>query len=96
MIVAAHAHTFIPASVRDRARHGAVAYHPSLLPRHRGRDAVRWAIHMGDAVAGGTVYRMVDRVDAGPILAQDWCWIRPGDTPADLCGAATWPRWACV
>ena len=84
LVVAAHAHTFIPAAVSEKARLGAIAYHPSLLPRHRGRDAVRWAIHVGDRVTGGTIYRMTDQVDGGPILAQDWCWIRPGDTPADL------------
>lgn len=84
VILAAHAHTFIPSAIRARARHGAIAYHPSLLPRHRGRDAIRWAILMGDAVTGGTVYRMTDRADSGPIIAQDWCWIRPADTATDL------------
>lgn len=84
LLVCAHAHCFVTAAARGRARHGAVGYHPSLLPRHRGRDSIRWAIHMGDRVTGGTVYRMVDRADAGPILLQRWCWIEPGDTPESL------------
>lgn len=84
LIVAAHAHCFVTLAARRRARHGAIGYHPSLLPRHRGRDAVRWTIHMGDKVAGGTVYWMTDRADAGPIAAQDWCHVRPGDDAASL------------
>ena len=84
VLVAAHAHCFIPAEARARTRLGALGYHPSLLPRHRGRDAVRWAIHMGEWITGGTVYWMTDKADAGPIAAQDWCLVRPGDTPADL------------
>lgn len=84
LIVAAHAHCFITAAARARSRHGAIGYHPSLLPRHRGRDAVRWAIHMGERITGGTVYWMTDRADAGPIAAQDWCFIRPGDDATSL------------
>ncbi|VFR54796.1 Methionyl-tRNA formyltransferase [plant metagenome] len=84
LILAAHAHVYVDAAARDRTRLGALGYHPSLLPRHRGRDAVRWAIHMGEPVTGGTVYWMDDGADTGPIARQDWCHIRPGDTPAGL------------
>lgn len=84
LIVCAHAHVFVTSAARERARLGAIGYHPSLLPRHRGRDAIRWTIHMRDQVAGGTVYWMTDKADAGPIAAQDWCWVRPDDTPMTL------------
>lgn len=84
LIVAAHAHCFIRRDARRRSRLGAIGYHPSLLPRHRGRDAVRWTIHMRDQVAGGTVYWMNDRADGGPIAAQAWCHVRLGDTPEVL------------
>lgn len=84
VILAAHAHVFIPKSLRDQARYGAVGYHPSLLPRHRGRDAVRWAIHMREPVTGGTLYRMDDGADTGGILLQDWRHIRPDDTAQSL------------
>lgn len=84
LILAAHAHAFITAAARGKTRLGALGYHPSLLPRHRGRDAVRWTIHMQDAVAGGTVYWMDDGADTGPIAAQDWCHVRPDDTAASL------------
>lgn len=78
LFVAAHSHDFIGRASRQAARLGGIGYHPSLLPRHRGRDAVRWTIHMGDPVAGGSVYWLTDQVDAGAIAAQDWCFVRPG------------------
>lgn len=80
VIVAAHSHDFIGRATRLRAAVGAIGYHPSLLPRHRGRDAVRWTLKMRDPIAGGTVYWLSDNIDAGDIAAQDWCWVRPGDT----------------
>lgn len=84
LIVAAHAHDFIGRRSRARARLGAVGYHPSLLPRHRGRDAVRWTIRMGDPVAGGSVYWLGENVDGGDLAAQEWCWVRPGDDATEL------------
>lgn len=84
VILAAHAHVFIGAAVRQRAAYGAVGYHPSLLPRHRGRDAVRWAVQMRETVTGGTLYRMDDGADTGAVLLQDWCFIRPDDTAQSL------------
>lgn len=84
LIICAHAHVFVTAGARARARYGALGYHPSLLPRHRGRDAVVWTIHMRDQIAGGTAYWLDDGADTGDIAAQDWCWVRPGDTPDTL------------
>jgi len=84
VIVSAHSHDFIGRATRLRAKIGAIGYHPSLLPRHRGRDAIRWAIRLRDPVAGGTVYWLSDNVDAGDIAARDWCWVRPNDTADTL------------
>lgn len=84
LVVAAHAHAYIKPCALAAARLGGIGYHPSLLPRHRGRDAIRWAVHMGDPVTGGTVYKLEQGADTGDILLQDWCWIRPGDTPEQL------------
>lgn len=84
LIVCAHAHCYVSREARARAAFGAIGYHPSLLPLHRGRDAIRWALHMRDRVTGGTVYWMDDGADTGPIALQDWCHIRPGDDAAAL------------
>lgn len=84
VILAAHAHSFIGAAARAKARLGALGYHPSLLPKHRGRDAIRWALHMREPVTGGSLYWMDDGADTGPGVAQSWCHVRPDDTPASL------------
>lgn len=84
LIVCAHSHVFVSSRSRDRTVLGAIGYHPSLLPRHRGRDAVKWTIRMGDPVAGGSVYWLNDRVDGGPIAAQDWCHVDPRWDHSDL------------
>lgn len=84
LIICAHSHDFIGRATRHKARIGAIGYHPSLLPRHRGRAAVEWTIRMGDPVAGGSVYWLDDRIDAGPIAKQEWCFVRPGYTARDL------------
>lgn len=84
VIVAAHSHDFVGGKTRSRARFGGIGFHPSLLPRHRGRDAVRWAVKMGDAVTGGTVYWLTDTVDGGPVAAQDWCFIGAEESPRAL------------
>ena len=84
LALAAHLHRFMPGHIRARFRLGVLGYHPSLLPAHRGRDAVRWAIHMRERVTGGTVYWMDDGADTGPLEAQDFCHILPNETPAEL------------
>jgi methionyl-tRNA formyltransferase len=84
LLIAAHSHDFVSAAVRDKLNLGAVGYHPSLLPRHRGRDAVRWAVKVNDPVTGGTVYWLNNTVDGGPIAKQEWCWVKPGDTASSL------------
>jgi methionyl-tRNA formyltransferase len=84
LLLVAHAHVFITAAARARTRFGALGYHPSLLPRHRGRDAVHWALHMRESVTGGSLYWLDDGADTGPVVDQGWCHIRPDDTPASI------------
>ena len=84
LIIAAHSHAFISAAARNRTRLGAIGYHPSLLPIHRGRDAVRWAVHGRDRVTGGSVYWLTNAVDGGPLAAQSHVLIAPDDTPETL------------
>lgn len=84
LIVTAHLHHYLPQSVIARAKHGAIGYHPSLLPRHRGRDAVQWAIHYKDTITGGSVYKLDKGMDTGEIVLQDWCHIYPDDTAQSL------------
>lgn len=84
LIVAAHTHARVSNEALARSRLGGVGYHPSLLPRHRGIAAVEWTILEGDAIAGGSVYHLADGWDAGPIAAQDWCFVGKGESARDL------------
>lgn len=84
LILAAHVRSFITTEARAATKYGSLGYHPSLLPRHRGRDAIRWAIHMRETITGGSAYWMDDGADTGPIAAQEFCHIRPGDDALTL------------
>jgi methionyl-tRNA formyltransferase len=84
LIITAHSHARISKEALATARYGGIGYHPSLLPRHRGKAAVEWTIKEGDPIAGGTIYHLADRMDAGAIAAQDWCFVRKGETAREL------------
>jgi methionyl-tRNA formyltransferase len=84
LIVTAHSHARISKGALATAKLGGIGYHPSLLPRHRGIAAVEWTIREGDSIAGGTVYHLADRMDAGAIAAQEWCFVKKGETAREL------------
>jgi methionyl-tRNA formyltransferase len=84
LIVTAHSHARVAREALAKARLGGIGYHPSLLPRHRGIAAVEWTIREGDPIAGGTIYHLADRMDAGAIAAQDWCFVKKGETAREL------------
>src|SRR3954471_7279212 len=84
LIVSAHSHARVSAEALSASRLGGIGFHPSLLPRHRGMAAVEWTIKEGDPIAGGTIYHLADRMDAGAIAAQDWCFVRSGETAREL------------
>ncbi|MDE2064912.1 MAG: methionyl-tRNA formyltransferase [Bradyrhizobium sp.] len=84
LIVTAHSHARIGTDALAAARLGGIGYHPSLLPRHRGIAAVEWTIREKDPIAGGTVYHLADRMDAGAIAAQDWCFVGKDESARQL------------
>lgn len=49
---------------------GMINLHASLLPLLRGAAPIQWAVINGDAETGVTVFRLVEKMDAGPILVQ--------------------------
>lgn len=53
------------------AREGVFGMHPTLLPRHRGRAPIPWAILSGLARTGVTLFEIVDATaDSGAIVGQ--------------------------
>ncbi len=70
--------------VLDAATQGAIQYHPSLLPLHRGRTAMNWAIMSGATHTGITIFWVDEGIDTGPILLQREVEIAPDDTVGSL------------
>ena len=60
----------LPAEIVDAPRHGSLCFHPSLLPKFRGGNALAWQIIAGEREAGVTVFRPDAGVDTGPIVVQ--------------------------
>ena len=67
------------------AREGVFGMHPTLLPRHRGRAPVPWAILSGLARTGVTLFEIVDATaDSGAIVGQVEVDIAPDETATTL------------
>lgn len=61
------------------AHHGGINIHPSLLPRFRGAAPIQYALLHGDRVTGVTLFRMTERMDAGPVLGRVEVPVAPSD-----------------
>lgn len=77
LVISAHSHWIISQKIIDKCTYGGIGFHPSLLPRHRGQDAVRWTIHMKDYITGGTIYKLDQKCDEGDIVLQKYLWVNP-------------------
>ena len=68
-VVVAYGHILKP-EILDLPSLGSINVHASLLPQLRGAAPVNWAIIRGHEQTGVTVMRMVEAMDAGPIIHQ--------------------------
>src|ERR1700691_5098734 len=84
LIVTAHSHASISREALASARLGGIGCQPALLPRHRAIAEVECTIRERDRIAGGTVYHLADRMDAGAIAAQEWCFVKKSETAREL------------
>ena len=84
LIVFAFVTDIVRANVLETATHGAIQYHPSLLPKHRGRSAMNWPIIAGETTTGLTIFWVDEGIDTGPILLQREEEIRPDDSVGSL------------
>jgi methionyl-tRNA formyltransferase len=67
------------------AGEGVFGMHPALLPRHRGRAPIPWAILAGLARTGVTLFEIVDATaDSGEIVGQAVLDIAPDETATTL------------
>ncbi|NLE21698.1 MAG: methionyl-tRNA formyltransferase [Actinobacteria bacterium] len=70
----------VPADFLAAPTFGTIQYHPSLLPRHRGRSAINWPIIKGETETGLTVFWPDGGIDTGDILLQRTTPISEADT----------------
>ncbi len=83
IVVAAYG-LFLPPDFFGLPSYGALNVHPSLLPRYRGPAPVVTTILNGDDVAGVSIIRLTERMDAGPVLAQRETPVGPSETAEEL------------
>ncbi len=79
----------LPPAVLALARRGAYNMHGSLLPKHRGRAPVNWAVLLGDTETGATLHEMAAKPDAGRIVDQQAVPIGPDDTAVEVFARVT-------
>jgi methionyl-tRNA formyltransferase len=74
----------LPAEFINAQRYGCINVHFSLLPKYRGAAPVNWAIVNGEKESGVTTMRIVEELDAGPILLQRATQIGDSETALEL------------
>ena len=74
----------LPQEFLEAPRLGCINVHFSLLPKYRGAAPVNWAIVDGETEAGVTTMKIVQELDAGPILLQRATKIDPDETAPQL------------
>jgi methionyl-tRNA formyltransferase len=82
-VVAAYG-KILPAELLALPGLGMINVHASLLPRWRGAAPVHRALIAGDAVTGVTIMRVVQALDAGPMMARVRTAVDPNETSAAL------------
>jgi methionyl-tRNA formyltransferase len=84
LVVSAFNNYIFPAHVLKNPALNVINFHNSLLPRHRGRNAVTWSIFERDAVTGITWHQVDPRVDTGDIIIEKQIPIGADTTAMDL------------
>jgi len=74
----------IPQVILDKFKHGILNIHPSLLPEFRGSSPIQATLISGINPTGVSIIRMIDKLDAGPILTQFKEEVLPDDTNESL------------
>jgi methionyl-tRNA formyltransferase len=84
LIVIADYKYIIPENIITIPNLGAINFHPSILPKYRGRAPVNWAMINGEDKVGLTVHFIDKGVDSGPIIDQKIIKVSFEDTIKDV------------
>jgi methionyl-tRNA formyltransferase len=68
----------------DMPKLGTLNIHYSLLPKYRGASPVESALLHGDTETGVSIQKMVFKLDAGPVIAEERTPIYPNETHTEL------------
>lgn len=82
-VVVAYGH-ILTRRVLDVPTHGSINVHASLLPELRGAAPINWALMRCHDRTGVTIMRMVEAMDAGPMIHQVVEPILPDETATEL------------
>jgi methionyl-tRNA formyltransferase len=84
LIVLANVTRILKAPEIAEAGIGVLCFHPSLLPRHRGGDAVYWTFKMGDMQSGVSWFWVDEGIDTGPVAIAEAVPIPAESSPSKL------------
>lgn len=74
----------IPENLLSIPKFGFWNIHPSLLPKYRGPSPITYPLINGDRETGVTIIKMDEKIDHGPIIAQQKLEIEETDRRPDL------------
>jgi len=74
----------IKQNVLTITRGGVIGYHPTLLPKNRGRHPLIWVLVLGLKETGSTFFFMDEGVDSGDIISQEKILISAADDANSL------------
>ena len=83
-IICAGTTIIIPNEILNKLKVGAINFHPSLLPKYRGRNSTLHAIFNGDKFTGVTCHWINTKIDHGKIIKQKKITIKPYHTGKDV------------
>lgn len=71
-------------NVLNVAAKGVIGYHPTDLPRNRGRHPIIWTLALGLKQSASTFFVMNEMPDAGPIVDKKLVFVGPEDNASML------------
>jgi len=74
----------IPKDLLNAPKIGFWNIHPSLLPKYRGPSPIAYPLIFGEKETGVTIIKMDEKIDHGPIIAQEKLKIEDTDRRPDL------------
>jgi methionyl-tRNA formyltransferase len=75
---------YLKKKIRKIPKFGCINLHPSLLPLYRGSAPINYALFNNDTKTGITIFKIIAKMDAGPIILQSETEILPEDNFTSL------------